>query len=58
MAETPTPIDDVQEQLRRAGYLADMATGTVVHLAKALSKPVLIEGRPAPARRSWPRAWP
>ena len=44
MAETLTPIDDVQEQLRRAGYLADMATGTVVHLAKALSKPVLIEG--------------
>src|SRR5271166_2519579 len=44
MAETPTPIDDVQEQLRRAGYLADTATGTVVHLAAALSKPVLIEG--------------
>ncbi|HTA11532.1 MAG TPA: MoxR family ATPase, partial [Streptosporangiaceae bacterium] len=44
MAETLTPIDDVQEQLRRAGYLADTATGTVVHLAKALSKPVLIEG--------------
>jgi MoxR-like ATPase len=44
MAETPTPIDDVQEQLSRAGYLADTATGTVVHLAKALSKPVLIEG--------------
>jgi MoxR-like ATPase len=44
MAETLTPIDDMQEQLRRAGYLADTATGTVVHLAKALSKPVLIEG--------------
>jgi MoxR-like ATPase len=44
MAETPTPIHDVQEQLRRAGYLADTATGTVVHLAAALSKPVLIEG--------------
>jgi MoxR-like ATPase len=44
MAETLTPIDDVQEQLRRAGYLADAATGTVVHLAAALSKPVLIEG--------------
>jgi MoxR-like ATPase len=44
MAETPTPIDAVQEQLRRAGYLADTATGTVVHLAQALSKPVLIEG--------------
>jgi MoxR-like ATPase len=44
MAESPTPIDAVQEQLRRAGYLADTATGTVVHLAQALSKPVLIEG--------------
>jgi MoxR-like ATPase len=44
MAEYPTPIDAVQEQLRRAGYLADTATGTVVHLAQALSKPVLIEG--------------
>jgi MoxR-like ATPase len=44
MAQTPTPIGDVQEQLRRAGYLADTATGTVVHLAQALSKPVLIEG--------------
>jgi MoxR-like ATPase len=44
MAETPTPIGDVQEQLRKAGYLADTATGTVVHLAQALSKPVLIEG--------------
>ncbi len=44
MAETPTKIDDVQEQLRGAGYLADTATGTVVHLAATLSKPVLIEG--------------
>lgn len=44
MAETPTPIHDVQDDLRRAGYLADAATGTVVHLAKALGKPVLIEG--------------
>jgi MoxR-like ATPase len=44
MAETPTSIDDVQGQLRAAGYLADTATGTVVHLAAALSKPVLIEG--------------
>ena len=44
MAETPTPIDHVQEQLRGAGYLADTATGTVVHLAAALDKPILIEG--------------
>ena len=44
MAETPTPIEHVQEQLRGAGYLADTGTGTVVHLATALGKPILIEG--------------
>jgi MoxR-like ATPase len=44
MAETSNPIDRVQEQLRGAGYLADAATGTVVHLAAALGKPILIEG--------------
>ncbi|HSR86844.1 MAG TPA: MoxR family ATPase [Streptosporangiaceae bacterium] len=44
MAETLTLISALQEQLRRAGYLADAATGTVVHLAQTLSKPVLIEG--------------
>ena len=44
MAETPSPIDHVQDQLRGAGYLADTATGTVVHLAAALGKPILIEG--------------
>jgi MoxR-like ATPase len=44
MAESPNPIDQVQEQLRGAGYLADAGTATVVHLAGALGKPVLIEG--------------
>jgi len=44
MADTPTLIDDLQEGLRQAGYLADRATGTVVHLATVLGKPVLIEG--------------
>jgi MoxR-like ATPase len=44
MADSASPIDDVQELLRKSGYLADAATGTVVHLAAALSKPVLIEG--------------
>ena len=44
MAESPNPIYYVQERLRDAGYLADTATGTVVHLAAALGKPVLIEG--------------
>src|SRR5215472_17424710 len=44
MADLLPPIDGVREQLRSAGYLADPATGTVVHLATALGKPVLIEG--------------
>src|SRR5580693_10735793 len=44
MADTPNPIYHVQERLRDAGYLADKATGTVVHLASTLGKPVLIEG--------------
>ncbi len=44
MAETPTKISEVQDQLRGAGYLADTSTGTVVHLAATLGKPILIEG--------------
>jgi MoxR-like ATPase len=44
MAESSNPIDHVQQQLGGAGYLADAATATVVHLAGALGKPVLIEG--------------
>ncbi len=44
MAETPSPVDDLAERLRSAGYLADTATATVVHLAGVLGKPVLVEG--------------
>jgi len=44
MADLLPRIDDVREQLRAAGYLADAATGTIVHLASELGKPVLIEG--------------
>jgi MoxR-like ATPase len=44
MADYPSPIHDVRERLGRAGYLADTATGTVVHLATTLGKPVLVEG--------------
>jgi len=44
MADYPSPIDDVRERLGGAGYLADTATSTVVHLATALGKPVLVEG--------------
>jgi len=44
MADTGSEIDDLRERLSAAGYLADTATSTVVHLATALGKPVLIEG--------------
>ncbi|HEY2508562.1 MAG TPA: MoxR family ATPase [Streptosporangiaceae bacterium] len=56
MADTPTAasagsnplalpaVGEVQGRLREAGYLADPATGTVVHLAAVLAKPVLVEG--------------
>jgi MoxR-like ATPase len=44
MADLLPRIDDAREQLRAAGYLADAATGTIVHLASELGKPVLIEG--------------
>ena len=44
MAEDFSPVDRVVEGLRGAGYLADATTGTVVHLATELRKPVLVEG--------------
>jgi MoxR-like ATPase len=43
-ARTPGTPREVQDLLGAAGYLADPATGTVVHLAAALGKPVLVEG--------------
>ncbi|HYS31962.1 MAG TPA: MoxR family ATPase [Streptosporangiaceae bacterium] len=44
MTQISGPIDSVLAGLRRAGYLADTTTGTVVHLATELGKPVLVEG--------------
>src|SRR5260370_3928901 len=44
MAEDFSPVDRVVEGLRGAGYLADATTGTVVHLATELRKPVRVEG--------------
>jgi MoxR-like ATPase len=44
MEEDFSPVNRVLEGLRGAGYLADSTTGTVVHLATALGKPVLVEG--------------
>jgi hypothetical protein len=44
MPQTLGPVDRVLADLRAAGYLADVTAGTVVHLARALGKPVLIEG--------------
>jgi len=44
VTEPSAPIDRVLAGLRGAGYLADANTGTVVHLATELRKPVLVEG--------------
>ncbi|HEY5360171.1 MAG TPA: MoxR family ATPase [Streptosporangiaceae bacterium] len=44
MPEPVSPIDHVLAELRGAGYLAETATATIVHLATVLHKPVLIEG--------------
>jgi MoxR-like ATPase len=42
--DSRSPIDNVLADLRSAGYLADLATATIVYLAAVLQKPVLIEG--------------
>jgi MoxR-like ATPase len=44
MPEPISPIDHVLADLRGAGYLAELTTATIVHLADILHKPVLIEG--------------
>jgi MoxR-like ATPase len=44
MSAEPTAVDQVLADLRETGYLADVATATVVHLGTVLDKPVLIEG--------------
>jgi MoxR-like ATPase len=44
MTQISGPVDRVLADLRDAGYLADPMTGTVVHLAAELGKPVLVEG--------------
>jgi MoxR-like ATPase len=44
MPEPLSPIDHVLADLRGTGYLAEMTTATIVHLADVLHKPVLIEG--------------
>ena len=38
------PVERVLADLRGTGYLADVTTGTIVHLGAVLEKPVLIEG--------------
>ena len=37
-------VDHVVSQLEKQGYICDKRIGTVVYLAQALSKPVLVEG--------------
>lgn len=40
----PTTIDDTAALLGRAGYVADRALSTVVHLALRMGRPLLLEG--------------
>src|SRR6204780_2861303 len=44
MEQSSGPIGRVLDGLAQAGYLADTAISTIVHLATVLQKPVLIEG--------------
>jgi MoxR-like ATPase len=44
MSRELSPVDRVLADLRGTGYLADVTTGTIVHLGAVLEKPVLIEG--------------
>ncbi len=37
-------VDDAQDRLRKAGYIPSREIATVVFLAQATQKPVLIEG--------------
>ena len=47
-----------QAAMERQGYIAEPAIATAVFLARALRKPLLIEGTPAWARPRSPRFWP
>jgi MoxR-like ATPase len=44
MPAEPNPVDGILASLRGTGYLADVATATVVYLGTVLDKPVLVEG--------------
>ncbi|MGH3273769.1 MAG: AAA family ATPase [Streptosporangiaceae bacterium] len=43
-SDSRSQIDHVLAGLRGAGYIGDLSTATIVHLATVLHKPVLIEG--------------
>jgi hypothetical protein len=47
--------EDVQQHFKNARYIANRRISTVVFLAERMGRPVLIEGRRAWARPSWPR---
>jgi MoxR-like ATPase len=44
MPAEPNPVDGILANLSGTGYLADVATATVVYLGTVLDKPVLVEG--------------
>src|SRR5918999_230641 len=39
-------VQDVAAQLRATGYVTDRALATVVHLAREMQRPLLLEGEP------------
>ena len=42
---TPEPIQEILDRLESESYIADPAIATSIHLAQALERPLLIEGR-------------
>jgi len=51
-------IDRVAQSFASVDYIASPAIATSVYLGFHLEKPILIEGPPAWAKPSSPRAWP
>jgi len=51
-------VADLRDRLKSVDYLSDDGIAGIVYLADRLGKPILVEGRPAPERRSSPSRSP
>src|SRR3954452_4177734 len=49
--------DDIQTALKQEGYLADLATSTVILLGLKLDKPLLVEGPAGVGKTALATAW-